>query len=192
MRRSKNFLIIGISLIIVGIGIVYFNLGFIKGSFNKLWPVSLLLIGLTLYILYFSTLRKKNRPIFLFLATFFTVSTVPLFVLTMTTYEYIVFVWPGFLFAIGMGILFVYFYGKRNKFSLFISLFLIAGSILIWVIYSITSKFGLVIGISFLVVGAAFLIRGVLKEKSPQNAIPSQEGEELNLNNGREKSNKEE
>jgi len=171
--KTKQF-IIGIIIIAVSVVVIFFNLKSFEGSFKNLWPVIVLLLALVLYIYYFSTKKKKNRTSILFLATFLAIASVPLFVLTFTSFSNINIVWPGFLFALGVGMLSAYFYGKQRGIILFSSSLLISISLLIWVFYSIKSRFGLVIGVSLLLIGAAFLTRGIIKE--PQ--IPSGESEE--------------
>jgi len=171
--KTKQFTM-GIIIIAVSVVVMFFNLKSFEGSFKNLWPAIVLLFGLIFYIYYFSTKKKKNRTSILFLATFLAVASVPLFVLTFTSFENIDKIWPGFLFALGMGILAVYFYGKQKGITLFTSSMVISISILIWIFYSVRSRFGLVIGVSLLLIGAAFLTRGLIKE--PQ--VPSVEKEE--------------
>jgi Na+/proline symporter len=79
------------------------------------------------------------------------------------------FLWPGFLFALGMGILALYVYGKNKKAVLAGSILILSLSILIWVIYSLKSQFGFVIGVSLFIIGAAFLTRGLIKEKKEES-----------------------
>jgi peptidoglycan/LPS O-acetylase OafA/YrhL len=164
MKRKTKQQILGIVLLIASIAILYFNLKRVEGNFTKLWPSLVLLFGLFFYIFYFSTKRKRDRLSLLFLATFLAISCIPLYILAFTSFEHIDVVWPGFLFAIGMGFLSVYFYGKGRKGTLFLATIMIGIALFIWAFYSVIYQFGLVVGVVFLVVGAAFLTRGLIKQ----------------------------
>ena len=183
MTRKNKHIFIGIVLIIVSIIVIYFNLQEFEGGFDKLWPAIILLFGMVLYIFYFSTRKKKNRLFIIFLATLIAISSVTLFVLTFTSFEHIKYLWPGFLFAFGMSILSLYFFGKKKKGTALLATIIISFSLLIWIIYSLESQFGIVIGVTMLILGAAFFTRGLSREsKLEQPAIsadePSTDGEE--------------
>ena len=182
MKRKTKQQVLGIVLLIVSIAILYFNLKNVEGSFGKLWPSLLLLVGVFFYIFYFSTKRKHDRLSLLFLATFLAISCIPLYILTFTTFKHIGFVWPGFLFAVGMGLLSVYFYGKGRKSALFLSTIMIGVALFIWGFYSVRYQFGLVVGVIFLVVGAAFLTRGLIKQHDSDDE-PSEVGKVTTLDN---------
>lgn len=176
MTRKNKHIFIGIVLIIVSIIVIYFNLQEFEGGFDKLWPAIILLFGMVLYIFYFSTRKKKNRLFIIFLATLIAISSVTLFVLTFTSFEHIKYLWPGFLFAFGMSILSLYFFGKKKKGTALLATLIISFSLLIWIIYSLESQFGIVIGVTMLILGAAFFTRGLSREsKLEQPAISADE-----------------
>ncbi len=175
MKRKGKHLLIGVILIITSIVVLYYNLKNFEGGFAKLWPALVLLFGMFLYIYYFSTKKRKNRLFLLFLATFLAISSIPLFILTFTSFTLISDLWPGFLFAFGIGILSLYFYGKKKKILLFLSSIIIAASLLVW-IFSVRSQFFIVIGVVLLIVGAAFLTRGLIKEA---DLIPEKEEDKI-------------
>jgi hypothetical protein len=154
----------GIVLIIISFAVLYFNLSMFKGSFSKLWPSLILLAGTALYILYFSTKKKKNRLFILFVATFIALISVPLFILSFTSKEIMQHLWPSFPLALGLSVLSLYFYGQKKRYKLFISSLIIAASLLIWILYLMQSRFGLVIGVVLFITGAAFLTRGLIRE----------------------------
>jgi peptidoglycan/LPS O-acetylase OafA/YrhL len=178
MKRKRKHLLIGIALIVISIFVVYFNMQFLEGSFKTLWPAILLLFGMFLYLYYFSTKKKKNRLAALFIATFIAVSSVPLFVLTVTSFSHFRVLWPGFVFALGIALLALYFYGRGKKGALFGAAILLSISVLIWIVFSLKSQFGLVIGVSLFIVGAAFLTRGLIKEEKEQESVPLPESPE--------------
>jgi hypothetical protein len=165
MKRKAKQQVMGIILIIISIAILYFNLSRVEGSFSKLWPTFVLLLGMFFYIFYFSIKKKGDRPGLLFLATFLAISCIPLYILSFTSFEHFNVLWPGFLFAIGMGFLAVYFYGKGRKVALLLSFLTIGASIIIWALFSVKYRFGLVTGVVFLIVGAGFLTRGLIREQ---------------------------
>ena len=176
MTRKNKHIFIGIVLFIVSIIVIYFNLQEFEGGFDKLWPAIILLFGMVLYIFYFSTRKKKNRLFIIFLATLIAISSVTLFVLTFTSFEHIKYLWPGFLFAFGMSILSLYFFGKKKKGTALLATIIISFSLLIWIIYSLESQFGIVIGVTMLILGAAFFTRGLSREsKLEQPAISADE-----------------
>lgn len=181
MKRKSKHLLIGIALLVISIIVIYFNLYFFEGSFKNLWPALVLLAGTFLYLFYFSTKKKKNLLFVLFIGTFIAISSVPLFILAVTSFEHIKILWPGFIFAIGMGMLALYFYGKKKKGVLVISILILSLSLLIWVFCSLKSQFGLIIGVSLFILGAAFLTRGFIKEGELPKPIPSPEKGENNV-----------
>ena len=181
MKRKIKQQVLGIILLIVSIAVLYFNLKKVEGSFSKLWPSLILLVGVFFYIFYFSTKRKHERLSLLFLATFLAISSIPLYILTFTSFDYIDIIWPGFLFAIGMGFLSLYFYGKGRKSALFLSTIMIGVALFIWAFYSVRYQFGLVVGVIFLVVGAAFLTRGFIKQYDTEDDELSEEGKVTKL-----------
>jgi len=158
-KRNKQ-LLVGIILILLSVGILYYNLGVIEGTMATLWPAAVLLAGMVLYFFYFSTRRKKHRTALLFLATFLAVSSVPLLVMSVGSFEHLRVLWPAFVAALGISFLLVYLYGKRKKAVLWLSVVLIAAAVLIWIAFSLHSEYGLVIGVSTLIVGITLLTRG--------------------------------
>ena len=148
MTRKNKHLFIGIALIIVSIVVLFFNLRDFEGGFSKVWPAILLIVGVILYIFYFSTRKKRQRLYIVFLATFIATSAVPLFVLTFTSYDLINIIWPGFVFTFGLALLSMYYYGNKKKILAVLSAIVISVSLLIWIIYSLETQFGLVIGAS--------------------------------------------
>ena len=87
MEKRINKLVIGIVFIFVGFIVLYFNLSIIKGSFDKIWPALVLLIGMILNVFYFSTRKIKNRLFLFFIATFIAISSIPLFLLNLTSFQ---------------------------------------------------------------------------------------------------------
>ena len=173
MKTKTKQLIFGILLVIVGIIVIYFNLKSFKAEFNKLWPSILLLFGLFFYVYYFSTKKKKNRTLFLFLASFLAVSSIPLYVLTFTSFDNINIVWPGFLFAFGIALISVYFFGNKKKITIIISSLSISASLLVWIFYMVKSPFGLVIAVCLILIGAAFITRGLIHDVAPYHITES-------------------
>jgi peptidoglycan/LPS O-acetylase OafA/YrhL len=167
-RKNKN-LLVGVALLIVSIAVLFFNLRGFEGGFNKVWPAILLLVGVLLFIFYFSTRKKKKHMFVLFIATFIATSSVPLFVLTFTSFERITIVWPAFLFTLGLSLLSMYYYGNKKKVLAVFSAIIISISLIVWIIYSMETEFGLVIGASIFLLGAAFLTMG-LGRKTGQEA----------------------
>lgn len=184
MKRKSKQLLLGIIIILVSIVVIYFNVKVRETNFKNLWPALILIVGMILYILYFSLKKKKNRLILLFIATFLAISTVPLFVLLLTGFDNIKYLWPGFGFALGISVLAIYFYGRKKKLVLTISILIISISLLVWVLFALKSEYGLIIGVSLLIIGAAFLTRGLIKEpeekplEAPQTAAESTAGEQ--------------
>jgi len=167
MKRKAKQQIIGIILIVISIVLLYLNLKETEGGFGRLWPSLVLLAGMFFYIFYFSTRKKTGRSALMFLATFLAISSVPLFILTFTSFDNFKVIWPGFLFAVGVGFLAVYFYGKGKKFPLLLSFLTIGASIVIWALYSVRYRFGIVTAVVILIMGAAFLTRGLIREQEP-------------------------
>lgn len=165
MSKKEKQKLLGIVLIITSIPILLINMSLRRGDIDKLWPSFILLSAIILYIFYSSTMKNKNRLSLLFIATFSATSSVPLLILTFTSFEHLHVLWPGFLLAIGIAFLSLYFFGKGKKINLLLSTLIISLSILMGVIYSLKSRLGLAIGVCILIIGAAFLTRGFIEEK---------------------------
>ena len=171
MEAKKKQIFTGIITIIISIIVLIVNLKLFEEDFGKLWPTLLLLMGVILYIFYFATKKRRNRVALSFLATFVSVSSIPLFILTFTSFEHFYYIWPGFILAIGCGLTTVYLYGERRRGTLFLAQILIAIPLLIWILLAMGSKFGLVIGVVLLMIGVAFLARGLIRDNKPSISV---------------------
>jgi drug/metabolite transporter (DMT)-like permease len=171
MEAKKKQIFTGIITIIISIIVLIVNLKLFEEDFGKLWPTLLLLLGVILYIFYFATKKRHKRVGLSFLATFVSVSSIPLFILTFTSFEHFNYIWPGFILAIGCGLTTVYLYGERRRGTLFFAQVLIALPLLIWIFFAMRSKFGLVIGVVLLMIGVAFLARGLIRDNKPSVSV---------------------
>ena len=88
MEAKKKQIFTGIITIVISIVVLIVNLSLIENDFAKLWPTLLLLLGVILYIIFFITKKRHNRVGLSFLATFVSVSSIPLFILTFTSFDY--------------------------------------------------------------------------------------------------------
>jgi len=161
MNAKTKRLLIGTLLAGAGIAVVFFNLRSFSGGFKQLWPFLLLLAGIVSHVYHFST---KKSILFVVLGTFLLVSSVLFFALNFTSYDHFRVLWPGFVAALGLGFLTAYLYGGKKKGFVPPALVLIAAPVLLWILYSLKTPFGLVIGASLFVVGTAFFIRGLIKD----------------------------
>ena len=171
MEAKKRQSLTGIIIIIVSLAVLVVNLALVENDFSKLWPTLLLLIGVLLYIIYFATKKRKNKVGLSFVATFISVSSIPLFLLTFTSFDNFPYIWPGFILAIGCGLMTVYLYGQRRRGALFLAQVLLAIPILIWIFFAMRSKFGVVIGIVLLMIGVSFLARGLIRDEASPAAV---------------------
>lgn len=163
MSRSTRQLLIGIGALVIGIAMLFFNLSMFTASFSKLWPALPLFVGMILFIYYFSTKRKKERPFVLFLAVFLVLVSVVFFVMTFTTAEAMRYIWPAFLLSFGLALLSLYFYGRKKKGALVAAVLVIVISVGVW-LFSITrTQLGLVFGVVLFVTGLLFLARGLMR-----------------------------
>ena len=171
MEAKRKRILIGIITIIISIAVLIVNLSIIENDFAKLWPTLLLLLGVILYIAYFATKKRHNRVGLSFLATFVSVSSIPLFILTFTSFNNFNYLWPGFILAIGCGLMTVYLYGEKRRGTLFLAQILLVIPLLIWIFFAMSSKFGVVIGIVLLMIGVSFLARGFIREEKSSVTI---------------------
>jgi peptidoglycan/LPS O-acetylase OafA/YrhL len=173
MDRKSKALLVGIALVLVSIFVIYFNLKLVEESFKTLWPAPVLIAGIIFSV---AGLKNRERIFLIFFGTFLAIASVPLFVISVSSFKTLRIIWPGFLFALGVGILSVYFYGKKKKITLAVSILILSISILIWVVYSLNSEYGLAIGVSLFILGAAFLTRGIGKENKelPEAESPNE------------------
>jgi hypothetical protein len=168
-EKPKNF-VIGALLIAAGVAVGVFNAlamggeSVFGGGVAKLWPFAVMLLGFVLSVYAYSTRKKRDSSLLLFLGAFFLVSSVILFILALSSWEHIRVLWPGFLSALGLGFLTVYLAGDGKKAILVLSLFLIAASVVIWILYSLRSQYGFVIGACLFVIGVGFLTRSLMRE----------------------------
>lgn len=163
MSRSTRQLLIGIGTLVIGIAMLFFNLSMFTASFGKLWPALLLFLGMILFIYYFSTKRKKERPFILFLAVFLVLISVVFFVMTFTTAKAMPYIWPAFLLSFGLALLSLYYYGRKKKGALVVAVLVIIVAMGVW-LFSITrTQLGLVFGVVLFVTGLLFLARGLMR-----------------------------
>jgi len=174
--KARN-VTVGILMILVGVFVIYYNTRYFTGELQKLWPSAVFIIGTILYIYYFTTKKKKNALFILFLGTFLLFSSILLYILSFTSFSYIEALWPGFLAALGLGMLLAYLYGERKKALLAASIVLIAASILVWIFLSLKTPYSLIIGLSIIVIGAAFLTGGLIREAGPEPGGTGASGE---------------
>lgn len=167
MSRSSRHVFVGIAALVVGIAMLFFNLRLFTASFGKLWPALLLFAGMILFVYYFSTKRKKERPFALFLAVFLVLAAVPFFVMTFTPAGAVRYLWPAFLLAFGLALLSLYYYGKQEKRILGAAVLTISVSIIAWLFYITRTQLGLVFGVVLFVTGLLFLARGLITGAEP-------------------------
>jgi hypothetical protein len=60
---------------------------------------------------------------------------------------------------------------ERRRGTLFFAQVLIALPLLIWIFFAMRSKFGLVIGVVLLMIGVAFLARGLIRDNKPSVSV---------------------
>jgi hypothetical protein len=171
MEAKKKQILTGIITIIISLAVLVVNLSLIENEFSNLWPALLLLLGLIFYIIFFITKKRHNRVGLSFVATFVSVSSIPLFILTFTSFENFTYIWPGFILAIGCGLMTVYLYGERRRGTLFLAQILLAIPLLIWIFFAMRSKFGVVIGIVLLMIGVSFLARGLIRDEKTSASV---------------------
>lgn len=160
MRQNRIF--VGLFFILVGIiGIFGKVIGFNIFSMRQLWPLFVLVPGLTFEFVYFST--KKNPGILVPGGILTTIGSLFLFE-TMTGWAFSRYTWPVYILAVAIGLLQLYLFGGREK-GILVPVFILGG---IAIISFCKMVFGgifwwlgnsIIIPIGILIIGLAILLK---------------------------------
>lgn len=110
--RGRNYFW-GIILIFIGLGAILiniFNIGFI--TISQLWPIFVLIPGLTFEASYFST---RKGPGLLVPGGILTTIGILFFFETFTNWNFAEYTWPIYPFAVAIGLYQLYLFGARER-----------------------------------------------------------------------------
>jgi|Deesub1362B_J571_1020462.scaffolds.fasta_scaffold03304_2 hypothetical protein len=105
-------LVIAVALLLLGVVLLLINLGMNPVALSKLWPVFPVVVG----VLFLSfSFGSGGQRAFLMPAVILVLTGLVFFFCTFTTWENMVYLWPIFVLAPGIGFLVTYAAGERNR-----------------------------------------------------------------------------
>lgn len=104
--------IIGLGLIILGAIFLFENFGYIEFDFQVMWPLLLILGGLSFWIGYF---RSRQDYGLLMPGTILIVYGLMFWFCAIEGWWNLEYLWPGFMLAPGLGFVFMYLFGRKEK-----------------------------------------------------------------------------
>lgn len=160
MKQNRAF--IGVFLVIVGvIGIVSRFFNFSIFGMGQLWPLFVLVPGLTFEFVYFTS--RTNPGILVPGGILTTIGTLFLFE-TMTNWHFSRYTWPVYILAVAIGLFQLYWFGGRQK-GLLVPVFILGGvasiSFCKMLFGNIFWWFGnsIIIPVGILIIGLAILLK---------------------------------
>ena len=104
--------IIGLGLIILGAVFLFENFGYIEFDFRAMWPVLLIFGGAAFWIGYF---RNKEDVGLVMPGTILIIFGAMFWFCAIEGWWNMEYLWPGFMIGPGLGFIFMYLLGKREK-----------------------------------------------------------------------------
>jgi len=132
----------GVALLVLGALVLWFGQ---RGSFGVgtiigyLWPSLFVIpLGLLFHWMYFSVTEKRGTGLLIPGGILVMAGTVCQIAMLFDGWS---FMWPGFIFAVAVGLFEFYFFGKQNKWLLIPIMILTGLSVLFFTVFSIGSLF---------------------------------------------------
>ena len=159
MRQSKNYIVLGIILILLGLIFLLHNLEIFWWDWGQLWPLFLLLPGLYFWIRWF---QEKENFRLLMPGTILLVYGGYFMLQQWTDYFWTGRYWPVFILGPGLGFLAMYFLGNHHPGHLRSGTILVAISVFF---FALAEHENLFWPLLFIVIGIALLIKGWLRHQ---------------------------
>lgn len=125
----------------------------------KLWPLIITSLGSGFIAIFYK--RKKREPLYLATGTFFICFSVLALVCNFTNWN-LSSLWPLFISFIGISQLALYIFHTRHKLYLFLSIFFLSISIVLFLVFSVSYKFWWII---FFLLGLTIILTVNKNEK---------------------------
>jgi hypothetical protein len=130
MKKETGSLIWGIILIIIGFLFLGNNLNWFSFGLDELWPSLIILGGL---FFWFGWLTNRSEFGLLMPGSILVIYGAMFQYSALYGWYYMDILWPGFLLGPGLGFLFMYLLGNREKGLLFPASILIVLSVIFWI-----------------------------------------------------------
>jgi hypothetical protein len=156
--RTSN-IIMGIGLIIFGFLFLFDSWFYYRFNFGDFWPIVIILIGVSFLLSFW---RKRSNYGVLMPGTILAVYGLMFLFSTVYGWNNMERLWPGFLFAPGLGFLLMYFFGKREKGLLVPALIMLLLAFIFWGGFMFLFRLWPLILVGF---GAYLIFRGYVKQK---------------------------
>ncbi len=111
--RKNNELVLGMVFILIGIAVLFSNLGYFNFSWNYIWPLALLIPGIYMHISFFSGLDKN--PGILVPGGILTTYGILFYANVFFGWRLMGELWPILLIGISIGLFEFYYFGERNS-----------------------------------------------------------------------------
>lgn len=162
---KKNNVILGVILLILGGIALLNNLGITHYSLSvwRLWPLVLLLPGLSFELSYFN----KNGPVGLLVPGGILTTYGSLFMFcSFFGYGHMAYLWPLFLGGVGVGLFQLYYFGNRDRALFYVSASFLGFATLAIFFSMLSLKGSFVLPIVLIVIGT-MMILGPKRHKQP-------------------------
>ena len=112
MQVKPGSFIFGLTLLILGILLLFQNFGYLNIDFGQFWPIILMIIGIGFWVAYW---QNRNKQGYIMPATVFCIYGLMFLYDAITLGSAMSFLWPFFLIAPGIGFLLMYSLGEKQK-----------------------------------------------------------------------------
>ncbi|MEK7727636.1 MAG: hypothetical protein AAB354_04440 [candidate division KSB1 bacterium] len=164
MTYNRNTLVLGCALIVIGL--LFLTVNFSDYGWEEFWPLLMIAGGLTFLAAYIVDRRNYG---FLMPATILTAYGILFQSCALTEWEYMEEWWPTFILAPGLGLLAMYFGGKRETGLLVPATILIGLASLFFVVFGPLQAYEQYWPVLLILAGVALLLRR--RETTPQSLL---------------------
>ncbi len=165
MKYDRKTVLLG-SLLIV-LGLLFLGVNFSDYGWEQFWPLFFIAGGLTFFAAYLMNRRNYG---FLVPATILTLYGILFQYCSLTDFEYMDQWWPTFIAAPGLGLLAMYFGGKRETGLLIPAAILIGLSAIFFVVFGPLQAYERYWPVLLILAGLGLLFRR--REETPQSQPP--------------------
>lgn len=165
MKYHRNTLVLGGALIVLGL--MFLTVNFSEYGWDTFWPLFLIAGGLTFLAVYLSDRRNYG---FLMPATILIVYGILFLCCSLSDWEYMELWWPTFILGPGLGLLAMYFGGKRETGLLVPASILLGLASIFYVVFGPLQTYERYWPVLLILAGIALLLRR--RESAPQSQTP--------------------
>lgn len=165
MKYNRNSFVLGSVLIVLGL--MFLAVNFLEYRWEDFWPLFIIAGGLAFFAAFLVDRRNYG---FLMPATILTVYGILFLSCSLTDWEYMEEWWPTFVLGPGLGLLAMYFGGKRETGLLVPASILLGLASIFFVVFGPLQAYERYWPVLLILAGVALLLRR--RESAPQSQTP--------------------